>query len=248
MCRVWEYTQTHQQGVKIHITHHAVEHMSQHVSHTPHTTSYNTTHETRWHPHTRQCTHSAFAKEPHTQRCENPHNTPPGCENTRESPFSTGWRRLIGCLKLQVIFRKRAAKYRVLLRKMTCKDKASHDTTPVSRTYEPYTWAIHMSQTHEPNTWAIHMSHTHEPNTWAKHMSHTHEPYTSAIHMRHTHQPYTWAICMRHTHTTHTYDTTRSNTWDFLTLSHLSVHTQGAFTKKHNTHRCVGQMQGGEDA
>ena len=30
------------------------------------------------------------------------------------------WRRLIDCLKLQVIFRKRAIYYRALLRKMTC--------------------------------------------------------------------------------------------------------------------------------
>jgi len=43
---------------------------------------------------------------------------------------NTGWRRLIGCLKLQVIFRKRATKYRALLRKMTCKDKAFYDYTP----------------------------------------------------------------------------------------------------------------------
>ena len=34
----------------------------------------------------------------------------------------TGWRRPIGCLKLQVLFRKRATHYRALLRKMTCKD------------------------------------------------------------------------------------------------------------------------------
>jgi len=40
------------------------------------------------------------------------------CVRERES-LSTG------CLKLQVIFRKRASNYRVLLRKMTCKDKAS---------------------------------------------------------------------------------------------------------------------------
>jgi len=36
----------------------------------------------------------------------------------------TGWPRLIGCLKLQVIFRKTAMNYRALLRKMTYKDKA----------------------------------------------------------------------------------------------------------------------------
>jgi len=38
---------------------------------------------------------------------------------------STGWRRLIGCLKFQVIFRKKATIYRALLRKMTYEDKAS---------------------------------------------------------------------------------------------------------------------------
>ena len=43
---------------------------------------------------------------------------------------TTGWRRLIGCLKLQVIFRKRATNCRALLRKMTYKDKASYDSTP----------------------------------------------------------------------------------------------------------------------
>jgi len=42
----------------------------------------------------------------------------------------TGWRRLIGCLKLQVTFRKRASNYRALLRKMTCEDKASYYSTP----------------------------------------------------------------------------------------------------------------------
>ena len=36
----------------------------------------------------------------------------------------TGWRRPIGCLKLQVIFRKSATNYRALLQKMTYEDKA----------------------------------------------------------------------------------------------------------------------------
>jgi len=50
----------------------------------------------------------------------------------------TGWRRPIGCLKLQVIFRKRATNYRALLRNMTYKDKASYDSTPPC-TREQYT-------------------------------------------------------------------------------------------------------------
>ena len=33
----------------------------------------------------------------------------------------TGWRRLVGSPKLQIIFHKRATKYRALLRKMTIK-------------------------------------------------------------------------------------------------------------------------------
>ena len=37
----------------------------------------------------------------------------------------TGWRRPIGCLKLQVIFRKRAINHTALLQKITYKDKAS---------------------------------------------------------------------------------------------------------------------------
>ena len=44
---------------------------------------------------------------------------------------TTGWRRLIGCLQLQVISRKRATTYRALLRKMTYEDKASYDSTPL---------------------------------------------------------------------------------------------------------------------
>ena len=48
--------------------------------------------------------------------------------NKRRSKI--GWRRPIGSLKLQVIFRKRATNYRALLRKMTYENKASYDSTP----------------------------------------------------------------------------------------------------------------------
>ena len=43
---------------------------------------------------------------------------------------ATGWRRLIGSPKLQIIFHKRAIEYRSLLRKMTCKDKGSYESSP----------------------------------------------------------------------------------------------------------------------
>jgi len=42
----------------------------------------------------------------------------------------TRWQRLIGCLKLQVVFHKRATNYRALLRKMKHKDKASYESSP----------------------------------------------------------------------------------------------------------------------
>jgi len=47
----------------------------------------------------------------------------------------TGWRRVIGCLKLQVIFRKRATMYRALWRKMTWRDEASYDSTAPCNTH-----------------------------------------------------------------------------------------------------------------
>jgi len=43
----------------------------------------------------------------------------------------TGWRRLIGYFKLQVVFRKRATNYRALSRKLTYGDKASYDSGSV---------------------------------------------------------------------------------------------------------------------
>jgi len=53
------------------------------------------------------------------------------CDFSRRSRSrNTGWRRPIGCLKLQVIFRKRATNYRALLRKMTYEAKASYASPP----------------------------------------------------------------------------------------------------------------------
>jgi len=62
------------------------------------------------------------------------------CSGTRFA--STGWQRLIECLKLQVIFRKRVTNYRALLRKMTCKDKASYGSST------PCTHTTHVSSSH----------------------------------------------------------------------------------------------------
>jgi len=59
---------------------------------------------------------------------------------------STGRRRLIGCLKLQLIFRKRATNYGALLQKITCKDKASYVSTPPCMTVS--TWKSYITEIH----------------------------------------------------------------------------------------------------
>jgi len=51
-------------------------------------------------------------------------------EKERESQISnTEWQRLIGCLKLQVSFLKRTTNHGALLRKETCKNKASYGSS-----------------------------------------------------------------------------------------------------------------------
>jgi len=57
--------------------------------------------------------------------------------------LDTGCRRLIECLKLQDIFRKRATNYRALLRKMTQEDKASYDSTPLCSTFNRVVFKSH---------------------------------------------------------------------------------------------------------
>ena len=52
----------------------------------------------------------------------------------------TGWRRLIGSPKLQIIFHKRATKYRALLRKMTYKDKGSYESSPPCTRMYAHVW------------------------------------------------------------------------------------------------------------
>ena len=44
--------------------------------------------------------------------------------------ITTGWRKLIGSSKLQIIFHRRATKYRSLLREMTHKDKGAYESSP----------------------------------------------------------------------------------------------------------------------
>jgi len=49
--------------------------------------------------------------------------------------LNTGWRRPMGCLILQGIFRKRATNYRALLRKKTYKDTVSYGSSPPCMPY-----------------------------------------------------------------------------------------------------------------
>jgi len=51
----------------------------------------------------------------------------------------TGWRRLIGSPKLQIIFHRRATKDRSLLQKMTYEDKGFYESLPTFMTYSPVT-------------------------------------------------------------------------------------------------------------
>jgi len=52
------------------------------------------------------------------------------CNTTRHRMIVTGWRRLIGSPKLQIIFHKRATKYTSYLLKMTYKAKGSYESSP----------------------------------------------------------------------------------------------------------------------
>ena len=54
----------------------------------------------------------------------------------------TGWRRLIGSPKLQIIFHKRATKYRSLGEKMNNKDTGSYESSPPCNTYA---WSLHLA-------------------------------------------------------------------------------------------------------
>ena len=66
-----------------------------------------------------------YISAPHIRQCENV---------ILKSQLAAGRRRPIGFLKLQIIFCKRATNYRVFLRDMTCKDKASHgSSTPCTK-------------------------------------------------------------------------------------------------------------------
>jgi len=83
------------------------------------------------------------------------------CMSDRQN---TGWRSCIGCLKLQVSFRKRATNYRALWRKMTYQNKASYASWPPCSAPQGFQYIIWvMAQSHVSRgscslvTWFIHI-------------------------------------------------------------------------------------------
>jgi len=60
----------------------------------------------------------------------------------------TGWRKLIRSSKLQIIFHKRATKYRSFLRKMTYKDKGSYESSPLCILAIDNPFSLFQFQTH----------------------------------------------------------------------------------------------------
>ena len=70
----------------------------------------------------------------------------------------TGWRRLIGSSKLQIIFHKRATKYRPLLPKMTYKDKGSYESSPPCANEKTYYTKVNTDKRTHPHT-HTHMAH-----------------------------------------------------------------------------------------
>jgi len=163
----------------------------------------------------------------------------------------TGWRRPIGCLKLQVIFRERAANYRALLRKITYKDKASYGsslpcTTQCARyvTGSYVACLVHLGghdlsvcgMTHAYVAWLMGIWHctclvAHPHVTWLVHMW-----YDSSI-WDMTYSYGTWLINMWHdsfiydgilmTHSskwdkTHTYSTWLVHEWHYSSIRDMT--------------------------
>jgi len=89
---------------------------------------------------------------------------------------NTRWRRPIGCLKLQVIFRKRAANYRALLRKMTHKIRHSMILRHPIQITDRHLLTTHTQDTHNraiPQSHTLPHTHPHI-NTHAHTYTHTH--------------------------------------------------------------------------
>jgi len=80
---------------------------------------------------------------------------------TREKSVPlTGWWRLIRCLNLNIIFRKRTTNYRALLRETTYEDKITYDSTPPCTTAKWHTCATYIHASFTWKTWLVHVKNT----------------------------------------------------------------------------------------
>ena len=130
----------------------------------------------------------------------------------------TGWRRLIGCLKLQVIFRKRATNHRALLQKMTYEDKASYDSTPHCNMD-----ACTMIMTHTHGSWL-------DTHTWHIHMTHTHGTYTWLM---------TWHTHMAQAYICHDAINSQNLPRKFYTITYQSMPSQIWILLPHTQQKCM---------
>ena len=90
---------------------------------------------------------------------------------------NTGWRRLVGSPDLQIIFHKRATKYRSLLRKMTYKDKGSYESSPPCINTQTnsgifwYTYTMTQTHGHKSLTHTLDIQTERKTNRWHTHTS-----------------------------------------------------------------------------
>ena len=140
------------------------------------------------------------------------------------SSIGTGWRRPIGCLKLQVIFCKRATNYRALLRrpvKIMHSMGLRYPLYDATRRYHLFASCVHLvwhdsftwDTTHPNVTWLIRIWHdssicdiTHPYVTWLSHMQHDSPTHVLSIGLRHARRLHLRAsrashMCVTHTHT-----------------------------------------------
>ena len=124
-CNALQRTATHCNALQHTATHcNTLQHTATHCNTLQHTATYcNTLQHTPIGGGSRQDRNrtNKWVNMPRSQRLGSANSV----ANTRIE-----WRRPIGCITLQVIFRKRATNYRALLWEMTCKDKGSHGSLP----------------------------------------------------------------------------------------------------------------------
>jgi len=156
----------------------------------------------------------------------------------------TEWQRPIGCLKLQVIFRKRATMYRALLRKLTCKDKASYS---LRHLVSHHHWIQHTTL-HYINTTLYHTtSHYIAPQHTTTHYNilyHTTPHYNTYGCSFRIGSCHTYERVMSHSTHTYIYATLQDTTAHYTTPQHIWLflhiyvqHTWLFSEHKHHTHK-----------